>query len=634
MASAVLLPSFSQVPLSLSCPFLQSTCAGSLYALPASSFLSLRKLPAVRSRNALDCSRRAVCLVPTSGKVKKVTKNLSPRLLQSGGSGKVLAPHGGRVEDSGVVLRSRIWGEFRTLSVSMQRRGAKKIGASKTTSSSVESRALVDGSKETPKSNRRASKTTSSSGEQREAMADDSKETSKSKRTTSKRLRGAKMVEPSGDAGNDDAGLAKSAGKGRKKSSTRKTKSGKKAEEVGLAKKENLGSKEEEEENGEDYDDMMDFPYESPGLICCFGAAQREFVPSVRVSDRQMHPDVYSTWKGLQWSPPEFARAPGGPPSNVAIALVRLGGRAAFMGKVGNDEFGNDLVYKMNSEKVQTRAVQIDPSSKTAVSYMKIVCKDGKLTTKTVKECAEDSLKTSELNLSVLKEAKIFHFNSETLTSPSMHATLFRAIRLSKKFGGYIFFDLNMPLPLWKSRKEAWEVIREAWNQANIIELTKQELEFLLDEEYYEKKREYKPQYYAESHEQTKRRRDYYHYTREELSPLWHDDIKILFITDGLFRIHYYTPQFEGTVIGTEDVLITPFTCDRTGSGDALVAGIMRKLVEHPEVYEDQDKLERDLRFAIAAGIISQWTIGAVRGFPTESATQNLKEQVYIPSMW
>ena len=115
---------------------------------------------------------------------------------------------------------------------------------------------------------------------------------------------------------------------------------------------------------------------------------------------------------------------------------------------------------------------------------------------------------------------------------------------------------------------------------------------------------------------------------------MWHDNLKLLVVTDGTLRLHYYTPKFDGVVVGTEDVLITPFTCDRTGSGDAVVAGIMRKLTTCPEMFEDQDVLERQLRFAVAAGIISQWTIGAVRGFPTESATQNLKEQVYVPSMW
>lgn len=399
-----------------------------------------------------------------------------------------------------------------------------------------------------------------------------------------------------------------------------------------------ISKAEKQEEEGcdevEGFDDGMDFPYESPPLICCFGAAQWEFIPTVRISDRQMHPDKYSTWKGLQWDAPEFVRAPGGSPLNVAISHVRLGGRAAFMGKVGEDEFGEELVYQMNTEKVQTRAVKLDSRVKTAVSYMKFKFDGGKMRAQIVKESAEDSLLKSELDLGVLKEARIFHFNSEVLTSPSMHSTLFRAIAASKKFGGMIFFDLNLPLPLWKSRDETQELITKAWNQANLIEVTKQELEFLLDEEYYEKKRNYRPQYYAESVEQMKMRRDYYHYTREEISSLWHDNIKILFVTDGTLRIHYYTPLFDGVVVGTEDVLITPFTCDRTGSGDAVVAGIMRKLTMHPEMYEDQEMLERQLRFAIAAGIISQWTIGAVRGFPTESATQNLKEQVYVPSMW
>ncbi|PWA54354.1 Carbohydrate kinase PfkB [Artemisia annua] len=384
------------------------------------------------------------------------------------------------------------------------------------------------------------------------------------------------------------------------------------------------------------FDDGIDFPYEDPPLVCCFGAAQKEFVPTVRVSDQQMHPDMYSEWKMLQWDPPEFARAPGGPPSNVAIAHVRLGGRAAFMGKVGGDDFGQELVLMMNKENVQTRGVKIDQNAKTGCAYMKILFdKKGNMKAEKVKEAAEGSFVTSELNLSVLKEARIFHFNSEVLTSDSMQAALFKAISWSKKFGSLIFFDMNLPLPLWKSRHETKKVIKEAWEQADIIEVSKQELEFLLDEHYHERRRNYEPQYYAESHEETREKgKDYYHYTREEIEPLWHDKLKFLFVTDGTLRLHYYSPLFDGVVVGTEDVLITPFTCDRTGSGDAVVAGIMRKLTTHPEMFENQDVLERQLRFAIAAGIISQWTIGAVRGFPTESATQNLKEQVYVPSMW
>ncbi|KHN26222.1 Fructokinase-2 [Glycine soja] len=292
------------------------------------------------------------------------------------------------------------------------------------------------------------------------------------------------------------------------------------------------------------------------------------------------------------------------------------------------------MVLMMNEERVQTRGVRIDPGRRTGCAYMKVRFEEGRMKMETVREAAEDSLLATELNLAVLKEARIFHFNSEILTCPSMESTLFRAIKWTKKFGGLVFFDLNLPLPLWRSRDETREIIKKAWNEADIIEVSRSELEFLLDEEYYERNRNYRPQYFAESYEQTKNRQEYYHYTAEEVSPLWHDRLKFLFVTDGTLRIHYYTPSFDGSVVGTEDVLITPYTCDRTGSGDAVVAAILRKLTTCPEMFENQDVLERQLRFAVAAGIISQWTIGAVRGFPTESATQNLKEQVYVPSLW
>lgn len=159
-----------------------------------------------------------------------------------------------------------------------------------------------------------------------------------------------------------------------------------------------------------DYDDGIEFPYDDPPLVCCFGAVQKEFVPVVRVHDNPMHPDIYSQWKMLQWDPPEFGRAPGGPPSNVAISHVRLGGRAAFMGKVGEDDFGDELVLMMNQERVQTRAVKFDENSKTACTRVKIKFEEGKMKAETVKEPPEDSLLASELNLAVLKEVTMFQF--------------------------------------------------------------------------------------------------------------------------------------------------------------------------------------------------------------------------------
>lgn len=109
-----------------------------------------------------------------------------------------------------------------------------------------------------------------------------------------------------------------------------------------------------------------------------------------------------------------------------------------------------------------------------------------------------------------------------------------------------------------------------------MIEVTKQELEFLLGEDIYEKKRARQSVYFSKSVEEMKQTtsgREEYHYMPEELAQVWHKNLRILFVTDGTWRVHYYTPFFHGSVAGTEDVLVTPFSCDRTGSGDAVIAG-------------------------------------------------------------
>lgn len=227
---------------------------------------------------------------------------------------------------------------------------------------------------------------------------------------TSKSLSVKTQIKPPKATVNGDNGAPKPSRRGRKKgatnSSTTKTSRSRKTKPQNGAIEADNPKEVDAASYDEDYDDGIDFPYEDPPLVCCFGAAQKEFVPSVRISEVQMHPDIYSEWKMLQWKPPEFVRAPGGPPSNVAIAHVRLGGRAAFMGKVGRDEFGEDLVLTMNKERVQTRGVKIDSTMKTACSAMKIEFVDGKMKAKTVRDCAEDSLLSSELNLAVLKEVK------------------------------------------------------------------------------------------------------------------------------------------------------------------------------------------------------------------------------------
>lgn len=162
---------------------------------------------------------------------------------------------------------------------------------------------------------------------------------------------------------------------------------------------------EKELEFGKDGEDDISFTYGWPPLVCCFGAAQHAFVPSGRPANRLIDYEMHERMKDALWAPEKFIRAPGGCSSNVALVLASLGGKVAFMGKLGDDDYGQSLLLYLNENKVQTRSVRIDSRRVTAISQMKIA-KRGGLRMTCVKPCAEDSLSKSEINIDVLKEVQ------------------------------------------------------------------------------------------------------------------------------------------------------------------------------------------------------------------------------------
>ncbi|KAJ7943323.1 Fructokinase-2 [Quillaja saponaria] len=377
---------------------------------------------------------------------------------------------------------------------------------------------------------------------------------------------------------------------------------------------ENVEDESEEDLELEKYDgDDISFTYGWPPLVCCFGTAQHAFVPSGRPANRLVDYEIHERMKDALWAPEKFVRAPGGSAGSVAIALASLGGKVAFMGKLGDDEYGQAMLYYMNVNNVQTRSVRIDSKRATAVSQMKIG-KRSRLRMSCVKPCAEDSLSKSEINIDVLKEAKMFYFSTHSLLDRSMRSTTLQALKISKKLGGMIFYDVNLPLPLWQSREETEMLIQQVWNLADIIEVTKQELEFLCG---ITPSEEFDTKNNASS--------KFIHYNPEMIAPIWHENLKVLFVTNGTSKIHYYTEEHNGALNGMEDAPITPFTCDMSASGDGIVAALMQMLTVQPHLITDKGYLERTIKYAIDCGVIDQWLLGRTCGFPPK---EDMEEEV------
>ncbi|KAL8150224.1 hypothetical protein V2J09_020032 [Rumex salicifolius] len=341
-----------------------------------------------------------------------------------------------------------------------------------------------------------------------------------------------------------------------------------------------------------------------PPLVCCFGAAQHAFVPSGKPSNRLIDYDIHERKKDAFWKPEKYMRAPGGSAGSVAIALASLGGKVALMGKLGDDQYGQSMLCYLNASNVETRAVCIDSRRQTAVTKMKIA-KRGGLRMSTVKPCAEDSLTRTEVNIDLLKEASMFYLCTHSLLDQNMRKTTLRALRIAKKLGCTIFYDMNLPFPLWKSHEETIGLILQVWDMADIIEVTKQELEFLCGitpSENFDTKDNHPSKFI--------------HYEPEVIAPLWHENLKVLFVTNGTSRIHYYTKEQDGSVLGMEDAPITPYTSDMSASGDGIVAALMRMLVVQPHLITDKEYLEHTIKYAVDCGVIDQWILGRQRGYP------------------
>src|SRR5688572_32164067 len=68
----------------------------------------------------------------------------------------------------------------------------------------------------------------------------------------------------------------------------------------------------------------------------------------------------------------EFLRAGGGKGANQAVAAARLGARVAFVGRVGRDPHGDELLQSLEDEGIDVRFTTRDPRAATGVALIMV----------------------------------------------------------------------------------------------------------------------------------------------------------------------------------------------------------------------------------------------------------------------
>ncbi|WOL17915.1 fructokinase-1-like [Canna indica] len=317
------------------------------------------------------------------------------------------------------------------------------------------------------------------------------------------------------------------------------------------------------------------------GLVVSFGEMLIDFVPTV---------------SGVSLAEaPGFLKAPGGAPANVAIAVTRLGGRCAFVGKLGDDEFGRMLAAILRENGVDDSGILFDAGARTALAFVTLRA-DGEREFMFYRNPSADMLLTeAELNLDLIRKASIFHYGSISLITEPCRSAHLKAMEVAKQAGALLSYDPNLRLPLWPSAAEAREQILSIWDQADIIKVSDVELEFLTGEDSVED---------------------------EVAMRLWRPNLTLLLVTLGEKGCKYYTKDFHGSV---ESFVVKQV--DTTGAGDAFVGSLLGKLVEDRSALQDEKKLRELLRFSNACGAITTTKKGAIPALPNVSEAMQLIEK-------
>ncbi len=164
-----------------------------------------------------------------------------------------------------------------------------------------------------------------------------------------------------------------------------------------------------------------------------------------------------------------FSRGLGGAESNVAIGLARLGKKAGWMSRVGNDELGEYVVSTIRGEGVDTSAVKRDPHAPTGLYLKERRTPDQLRVYYYRRGSAASRLMPGDLDEAYMRQANVLHLTGITPSlSESCREAVEHAFAIARRHQLTVSFDPNIRLKLW-TLEEAGPVLRRFISQSDIV---------------------------------------------------------------------------------------------------------------------------------------------------------------------
>lgn len=283
---------------------------------------------------------------------------------------------------------------------------------------------------------------------------------------------------------------------------------------------------------------------------------------------------------------PALTAHPGGAPANFLAALARFGAKTAFLGKVGEDAFGQMLTATLEKARIDVSGLRTTPDAFTTLAFVTLDETGERQFSFARKPGADTCINYDDLDLHLIDEAKVFHFGSLSLTHEPARTATRRAVAYARHAGCLISYDPNLRRPLWRDLRTAREEILWGLSQADVVKISDEEVDFLFGLE---------PQSGAEH-------------------ILDAFGVKLVFVTCGGDGCIFRSPRASGSVPGLKGIQVV----DTTGAGDIFGGSAVWKLLQldiPPEALTEE-QLREICAFACVSAGLSTTRHGGLSSIP------------------
>lgn len=290
---------------------------------------------------------------------------------------------------------------------------------------------------------------------------------------------------------------------------------------------------------------------------------------------------------------PLFEANPGGAPCNVLAMLSKLGHKTAFIGKVGDDFFGEQLRAAIEEVGIDASGLCVDKAVHTTLAMVHTY-PDGDRDFSFYRNPGADMmLNEAEIPEQLIKDSKIFHFGTLSMTHEGVRAATKKAIAIAEESECIISFDPNLREPLWESMDDAKEQVLYGLEHCNILKISDNEIQWLTGKEDYNEGVEWILQRY---------------------------DIPLILVSMGKEGSRAY---YNGMIV-EKSAFVQKNTVETTGAGDTFCACVLHYICMNGLDGLTQEKLTDMITFANAAASIITTRKGALRVMPNEDEIRQM----------